>query len=174
MSEMVIVDSRPGIEGRPCFEVIPANEVLTGEFFEDVRNDFAELLRKDELPFLNLLGLPHEVEGLIRLHGLRSIMRHLDGPNADEIGGEVPNVALLVITGPFLTLDPATLQRSLTEMFSGQLAGEMLEQCVKIISELAERERSAGPGDGAPGELVSLISGDSSYYATLWQKSEAR
>lgn len=171
LEELVVVDGRSGLPGRPIFEVMRVDDVFDSRFFDDVQSDFGDLLRRDERPFLKMLGLPHELEGLIRMHGLRAILSRLDGGPASIPEGEMPNVAVLILTGPFLTLDAEGLRKSLTEMFGSQLHGQHLDDCVDVVSGLAEEERHATNG-GRPSELTSLIRGDDTHYATLWQSEQ--
>lgn len=171
LEELVVVDGRSGLPGRPIFEVMQVDDVFGDRFFDGVQSDFGDLLRRDERPFLKMLALPQELEGLIRMHGLRAILSRLNGEPVSMRDGEMPNVAVLILTGPFLTLDAEGLRKSLTEMFGSQLQGQHLVDCVDIVSGLAEEERQATSG-GRPSELTSLIRGDDTHYATLWQSGE--
>ncbi|NQW15858.1 MAG: hypothetical protein HQ478_00060 [Chloroflexi bacterium] len=171
LNEIVVVDGRTDIPDRPLFEVMQMREVFTDTFYEDVQNDFKSLLHRDERPFFKILSLPHELEGLIKLHGLRAVLSKLDPSTPLSSPADMPNVALLILTGPFLTLDEAGLRESLHEMFSSQLEGSRLDECVDAVTALAAEEREA-TNNGKGGELTSLITGESAHYATIWQNSE--
>jgi len=171
LNEIVVVDGRKDIPNRPLFEVLRMDEVFTDTFYDDVQNDFRELLHRDERPFFKILSLPQELEGLIKLHGLRAVLTKLDPDISLSDPGDMPNVALLILTGPFLTLDDAGLRESLYEMFGGQLDGSQLDECVDTVSKLAAREREE-TNSGSGGELTSLITGENKHYATIWQSSE--
>ena len=172
LEELVVVDGRTELPGRPIFEVMQVDDVFDERFFDGVQGDFGDLLRRDERPFLKMLALPQELEGLIRMHGLRAILSRLSGEPISIEEGKMPNVAVLILTGPFLTLDAEGLRESLTEMFGSQLRGQHLDDCVDIVSGLAEEERQATNG-GRPTELTSLIRGDDTHYATLWQSGQS-
>jgi hypothetical protein len=171
LNEIVVVDGRSDIADRPLFEVMRMDEVFTDAFYDDVQNDFRELLRRDERPFFKILSLPQELEGLIKLHGLRAVLTKLDPDSSLASPADLPNVALLILTGPFLTLDETGLRESLYGMFSTQLDGSRLDECVDTVSVLAAREREA-TNTGKDGELTSLITGENKHYATIWQSSE--
>lgn len=171
LNEIVVVDGRRDIVDRPLFEVMRVDEVFTETFYDDVQNDFRELLRRDDRPFFKILSLPQELEGLIKLHGLRAVLKKLDPDTSLSSTAELPNVVLLILTGPFLTLDEAGLRESLYEMFSTQLDGNRLDECVETVSALAAREREE-TNTGSGGELTSLITGENKHYATIWQSSE--
>ena len=171
LNEIVVVDGRRDIADRPLFEVMRMDEVFTETFYDDVQNDFRELLRRDDRPFFKILSLPQELEGLIKLHGLRAVLKKLDPDTSLSSPAELPNVVLLILTGPFLTLDEAGLRESLYEMFSTQLDGNRLDECVETVSALAAREREE-TNTGSGGELTSLITGENKHYATIWQSSE--
>ena len=171
LSELIVVDARRDLPGRPRFETLRVGDIFDEEFFGGLEKEFSSLLRRDEPPFLKLLALPQELERKIRLHGLRSLLTTLDADiGLDEVEN-TPNVAVLFLTGPFLTLDEDGLRRALGELFDGQLEGERLEECVSAIVTLAASERKASDGSSG-GELTRLIRGDSSHYATLWQSEE--
>ena len=170
LGEFVAIDARPGLAGRPRFEVLRVEDVFDEGFFSRLEAEFGKLLRRQEKPFLRLLSLPQEVEGLIRLHGFRAILRRLN-VDVDEETDAAPSVAVLFLTGPFLTLEPEGLRHALKELFDGQLQGDGLESCIDTISKMADREREEGDG-ASPSELSRLIQGDSNHYATLWQSGE--
>ncbi len=172
LEELVVVDGRSGLPGRPIFEVMQVDDVFGERFFDGVQSDFGDLRRRDERPFLKMLALPQELEGLIRLHGLQAILTRLNGEAVSIEEGEMPNVAVLILTGPFLTLGAQGLRDSLTEMFGSQLQGQHLDDCVDIVAGMAEEERQATNG-GRPNELTSLINGDDTHYATLWQQERS-
>jgi len=171
LNEIVVVDGRRDIVDRPLFEVMRMDEVFTETFYDDVQNDFRELLRRDDRPFFKILSLPQELEGLIKLHGLRAVLKRLDPDTSLSSLAELPNVVLLILTGPFLTLDEGGLRESLYETFSTQLDGTRLDECVETVSALAAREREE-TNTGSGGELTSLITGENKHYATIWQNSE--
>ncbi len=171
LSELIVVDARSDLPGRPRFDTLRVGDIFDEEFFGGLEKEFSSLLRRDEPPFLKLLALPQELERKIRLHGLRALLTTLDADlRLDEVES-APNVAVLFLTGPFLTLDEDGLRRALNDLFDGQLQGEGLKECVSAVVTLAASEREASDGSST-GELTRLIRGDSSHYATLWQNEE--
>jgi hypothetical protein len=171
LDEIVVVDGRTSVAGRPLFEVMRMQDVFTGQFYEDIQADFKELLHRDERPFFKILSLPQELDGLIKLHGLKAVLARLDPSMTISSPADMPNVALLILTGPFLTLDEESLRESLREMFSSQLDGAMLDECIDTVCKLAADERQESNGSGG-GELTSLITGENAHYATIWQAGE--
>lgn len=171
LSELVVVDARSDLPGRPRFEVLNVNDVFDDRFFGALEGEFASLLRREEMPFLKLLALPQEVEGFIRVHGLQAILAHLNLDIQDDGAKRNPGMAVLFLTGPFLALDEEGLRRALGKLFEEQLEGERLDACIDAIAGLAARERQAG-GRSSPNEMSRMIMGDSSHYATLWQSGE--
>lgn len=171
LSELIVVDARHGLPGRPRFDTLRVGDIFDDDFFGGLEKEFSSLLRRDDPPFLKLLALPQELERKIRLHGLRSLLTALDADLGLDDADSLPTVAVLFLTGPFLTLDEDGLRRALNELFDDQLEGEGLAECVSAVVTLAASEREASDGS-SPGELTRLIRGDSSHYATLWQSEE--
>lgn len=169
LSELVVVDARTGLPGRPRFEILPVQEVFNEEFFSDLEKEFSSLLRKDEAPFLKIMSLPQELEKKIRMNGLRSLLTRIDSDIQSDQTEDMPSVAVLFLTGPFLTLDEDGLRHALGDLFNDQLGGDELEKCIETVIKLAANEREANNGSSS-GELTRLIRGDSNHYATLWQR----
>lgn len=171
IAEFVVVDARAGLPGRPKVVVLRAEEVLNTDFYQRVEADFSQLLRRAEQPFLRLMGLPQEVEGLVRMHGLRAILEKL-GDSAGGKGEELNStVAVFFCTGPFLALEGDRMRKAIKNMFGSQLSGESLDACADTIIRLADQERAAfGQAPGA--DLSGMIRGDTDRYATLWQSGE--
>lgn len=170
LQEFVVVDARPGLPGRPRFDVLRVEQVFDESFFTGLEGEFSGLLRREEMPFLKLLSLPQDVEGLVRVLAVRAILGRLNLDVGEHEENQAPSIAVLFMTGPFLTLGRDGLHQALEEMFEGQLEGESLRRCIDLVTRLANQEREAGEGTGT--ELTRLIQGDSSHYATLWQDGE--
>lgn len=172
LGEFVVVDARAGLPGRPKVIVLRAVEVLNSDFYQRVETDFSQLLHRTEQPFLRLMGLPQEVEGLVRMHGLRAILERL----GDAVGGKAEElnstVAVFFCAGPFLALEGDRMRKAIRNMFGTQLSGESLDACADAIIRLADQERAAQ--DQTPSaDLSGLIRGDHDRYATLWQNSDS-
>lgn len=172
LSEFVVVDARARLPGRPKVIVLRAADVLNSDFYQRVEADFSQLLHRPEQPFLHLMGLPQEVEGLVRMHGLRAILERL----GDAVGGKAEElnstVAVFFCAGPFLTLEGDRMRKAIRNMFGTQLSGEPLEACVEALVRLADQERAVQ--DQTPSaDLSGLIRGDNDRYATLWQNSDS-
>lgn len=169
VDEFIVVDARTRESKPPKISVLKVQDVLGEDFHRRVEADFSRLLRRDERPFLRLMGLPQEVEGLIRMHGLRSILEYI-GDNPDGGGTELNStVAVFFCTGPFLALDNERMRRAIRKMFSELLPQQEVEECADQVIRLAECERASQ--DATPGsDVQSMIRGDSDRYGTLWQK----
>ena len=173
LSEFIVVDARAGLPGRPKVIVLRAQDVLDTDFYSRVEADFSQLLHRTEQPFLRLMGLPQEVEGLIRMHGLRAILEQLGDPAGSKAEELNSTVAVFFCAGPFLALEGDHMRKAIRNMFGTQLSGESLDACVDALVRLADQERAAL--DQAPGaDLSELIRGDNERYATLWQNSDSR
>lgn len=168
VDEFIVVDARFRDSKRPRISVLKATDVLGDEFRRRVESDFSRLLRGGDRPFLRLMGLPQEVEGLIRMHGLRSILEYLgDQPGVSDQGSN-STVAVFFCTGPFLALDNQHMRRAIQKMFAELLPPDDVDECAEHVIRLAECERAAQ--DTTPGsDVQGMIRGDSDRYGTLWQ-----
>jgi hypothetical protein len=177
LTELVVVDARTGLPGRPRVVVLKADDVLSPDFYQRVEADFSQLLRRTEQPFLRMMGLPQEVEGLVRMHGLRAILENLGEKLGDCADGNPVDtdlnatVAVFLCGGPFLALDGDRMRKAIESMFGARLSGKPLEACVDALTRLASQERAA-LGVSPATDLSDLIRGDNERYATLWQNQE--
>jgi hypothetical protein len=179
LTELVVVDARTGLPGRPRVVVLKADDVLSPDFYKRVEADFSQLLRRTEQPFLRMMGLPQEVEGLVRMHGLRAILEKLGEELSDGAGDSSDDtdlnstVSVFLCGGPFLALEGDRMRRTIETMFGARLSGKPLEACVDALTRLASQERAAIDLSPAA-DLSDLIRGDTERYATLWQNQEQR
>jgi hypothetical protein len=171
LPEFVVVDARAGLPLRPRVTVLRAEDVLDADFYKQVEADFSQLLRRTEQPFLKLMGLPQEVEGLVRMHGLRAILERLGDPAGSKAADLTSTVAVFFCAGPFLALEGDRMREAVKNMFGTQLSGEALAACANAIVRLADQERLA-LGQAPSADLSDLIRGDNDRYATLWQNNE--
>ena len=171
LREFVVVDARADLPGRPRISTFDIDDVLGRTFYDAVEDGFASLLRQSENPFLGLMNISQEVEGLVRTHLLRAILSKVNDDLAGEPGETLGSVAVLFFAGPLLGLGERELSRSAREMFGHTLPEELAEACIEQMCDLAKREREAEASLSRT-DLPSLIRGESDRYVTLWDSQE--
>ena len=109
LREFVVVDARAGLPDRPRVCTLAVDEVLADNFYTEVEREFASLLKRGESPFLTLMSISQEVEGMVRARVLRSILSRVNSDVDREAGDGSAGVAVVFFTGPLLAMDRAQL-----------------------------------------------------------------
>ena len=171
LREFVVVDARPGLPGRPRLSTVRTDAVLDRDFYAGVEAEFGALLHQSTNPFLALMSISQEVEGLVRTHVLRAILSEVNsdlGQGASEMQG---SVAVLFFTGPLLTMSGSEVARAARELFDEVLPPHLIEACVEQMCRLAGQEREAEAASSRT-DLPGLIRGEGDRYVTLWESRE--
>ncbi|NQU97620.1 MAG: hypothetical protein HQ548_08250 [Chloroflexi bacterium] len=171
LREFVVVDARGDLPERPRISTFEIDEVLERGFYDGVESDFASLLRRSQNPFLSLMSIPQEVEGVVRTHVLRAILSKVNSDLPGEPAESSGSVAVLFFTGPLLGMGEDELSRAAKELFGDALPAELVETCIEQMCLLARREREAETALSRT-DLPSLIKGESDRYVTLWESQE--
>ena len=167
LREFVAVDNRESLPDGPRVRVLTLDDVLGDDYASRMEAEFSGLMRRENLSFLELMGMPQEVEAAIRTQALRIILEHL-GEVAGTDGGAMENVGVLVFTGTLLQIQPDQLQRAIDGIFGELLPQDRLEELVSKLSEFVSAEREA-VSRANKGEIKKLIKGDGGPYLTLWE-----
>ena len=171
LRELVVVDARPDLPARPRVSRLEIDEILDHGFYDGVERDFASLLRQSNNPFLSLMSVSQEVEGMVRTHVLRAVLSEVNSDLEDETDEASGNVAVLFFTGPLLEMRERELSRAARQLFGETLPAQLIETCVEQMCLLARREREAEAALSRT-DLPSLIKGEGSRYVTLWENQE--
>ena len=168
LREFVVVDARADLPERPRISTFGMEEVLGGDFYAEVEGDFASLLRHKDNPFLSLMSISQEVEGMVRTHVLRAILSKVNSDLEGEAADASGSVAVLFFTGPLLGMGERELSRAAKELFGDTLPAPLVEACIEQMCLLARREREAETALSKT-DLPSLIRGEGKRYVTLWE-----
>jgi len=171
LREFVVVDARADLPRRPRVSTHRIDEILDGDFYCEVEEGFASLLRRSNNPFLGLMNVSQEVEGMVRTHLLRAILSRVNGDLDDETEDASGGVAVLFFAGPLLGMGEPELARAATDLFEDSLPRGLLESCTEQLCLLARREREAEKTLSNT-DLPSLIKGESDRYVTLWESEK--
>ncbi|MDA1280288.1 MAG: hypothetical protein O3B95_09675, partial [Chloroflexi bacterium] len=77
LREFIVIDSREDRPDGPAVLNLSISNILGEEFYTGVEQDFSKLLRRHELGFMELMGIPQQVEAIVRTNSLRRIIAEL-------------------------------------------------------------------------------------------------
>jgi hypothetical protein len=169
LREFIAVDSRPNLPDRPKVCVLNFSDVHGDSFYSRIEQDFSKLLRRPDQTVLNLMGLPQEVEGLVRSHSLRRVMEALNKDLASPPDNENGSVGVLFFAGGLLYIADEQLREVVKDVFGQALTPGQVRQLHSQIEELLKKEREA-VSQSSRNELAKLIRGDDGPYVTLWNR----
>jgi hypothetical protein len=117
------------------------------------------------------MGIPQEVEGLIRTSSLKAIMERLNSDLTEEQPEPTGSISVLFFTGALLGMDSQQLGRAGQELFGDQLNDEMMGEVIEKLSALVREER-ASEVSSSRADLRGLITGESRAFVTLWEQEQ--
>jgi hypothetical protein len=170
LREFIAVDTRASRAGGPAVLSLSISNILGEEFYANVEQDFSKLIRRHDLGFLELMGIPQQVEAVVRKNSLKRIIAEL-GINVSE-GSSDPggSVGVLFFSGTLLNFENSQLVEATRELFSSKLSPQLLDQLNDQLLDLMTKERESIK-DSTEHDLAGLISGKSGPYVTLWESS---
>jgi len=171
LKDFVVIDARGDLPGRPAILSLQVGDILEEKFFAGIEGEFSALLRKSDKPFLRLIGIPQEVENLIRTNSLKAILERLNKDLPDQPTDSLASIALLFFTGPILSMDQNQLHLAGKELFGEQLSDELMQEAIDVLSSLASDERAA-EASSSMANIGDLITGESGAFATIWEKGQ--
>ena len=166
LKEFAVIDLRYSNNQDLPIKIFNSNEILDEQFFSLIENEFKKMLKNDEFPFLNLIGLPQNIENLIRTHTLSSILDILK--TSDNILNDMTNIAVLFFSGRILDISEDELEKLLENLFPNQLNPNHLNLSIGKISNLIRLERKT-QSNLIKNDLYGIITGKNKSYATLWE-----
>ena len=167
LKEFAVIDFTESNNGDPI-KIFNSNKILDEKFFTLIENEFKKMLKDDDFPFLNLIGLPHNIENLIRTQTLASILEILKSSN-NEIN-DMNNIAILFFSGKILEISKDELEKILNNLFHEEIELNKIKDSVDKILELMASEKSAQKSL-IKNDLYGIITGNNESYATLWERS---
>jgi hypothetical protein len=170
LREFIAIDARKDRIGGPAVLSLSISNILGEEFYSNVEQDFSKLIRRHDIGFLELMGVPQQVEAIVRANSLKRIIAEL-GINTNENSGDpAGTVGVLFFSGSLLAFESAQLKEATSELFGKKLSPDSLEQLNEQLSDLMEKERNS-IADTSQQDLAGLISGKGGPYVTIWESS---
>ena len=172
LKEFVAIDTREDRPGGPVVLRLSISNILGEDFYSQVERDFSKVIRRHDIGFLELMGVPQQVEAVIRANSIKRIIAEL-GINIPDTGPDQKSaldgtVGVLFFAGSLLSLESPLLREAMQELFSDKLAPHAREQLIDQLLELMEQERKS-IADTSRQDIAGLISGKGGPYVTIWE-----
>ena len=170
LREFIAIDARQDRPGGPAVLNISISNILVEDFYSKMEQDFSKLIRRHDVGFLELMGIPQQVEAVVRANSLKRIISELGintDPASNDLGG---SVGVLFFSCSLLAFEKPQLHEATRELFGGRLTQLTIEQLNDQLFSLMKKERESIK-DTTQQDLAGLISGKSGPYVTLWESS---
>jgi hypothetical protein len=168
LREFIAIDARKDRPGGPAVLNLSISNILSEDFYTKVEQDFSKMIRRHDVGFLELMGIPQQVEAVIRANSLQRIIAELGiniDASSDEKGG---SVGVLFFSGSLLSFEKHQLYEATKNLFGSRLTEYSLRQLNDQVFTLMGKERKSIK-DTTQQDLAGLISGKSGLYVTLWE-----
>ena len=170
LREFIAVDARETRPNGPAVLTLSISNILGEDFYSTVERDFSKLIRRKDIGFLELMGIPQQVEAVVRSSSLQRIIAELGINVTADSNDANGTVGVLFFAGSLLEFENSQLSEATVKLFGEKLPTEMLDQLNEQLSELIGKERSALQM-ATRQDLSGLISGSSAAYVTIWENS---
>lgn len=170
LREFIAIDARENRAGGPAVLNLSISNVLGEEFYSSIEKDFSKLIRRHDVGFLELMGLPQQVEAIVRANSMKRIIAELGINVSDDSNYPGGSVGVLFFAGTLLSFELGQLREATRELFGKKLPSEQIDQLNEQLFTLMQKERSSIQ-ETSKQDLSGLISGKSGPYATLWERS---
>ena len=167
LKEFAVIDLRESNNEDLPIKIFNSNEILDDHFFSLMEGEFRKLLKNDEFPFLNLIGLPQNIENLIRTHTLSSILDILKTSN--NTFNDISTIAVLFFSGRILDISNEELEKLFENLFQDRLTSTQINKSIEKISKLISSERDTQK-KLIKNDLYGIITGKNESFATLWER----
>jgi hypothetical protein len=168
LKEFIAIDAREDRPGGPAVLRLSISNILGEEFYSRVERDFSKIIRRHDFGFLELMGVPQQVEAVIRANSLKRIIAELgiDIPQSED--GPGGTVGVLFFAGSLLALEGPLLAEAMQELFGTRLSPSARADLTDQLIDLMEQERKLVSETNRQ-DIGKLISGKGGPYVTLWE-----
>lgn len=171
LREFVTVDTRSNLPDGPSVHVLSFDDVFTDDFRAGVEAGFAALLRKEGAGLIEMVGLPQEVETLVRAESMKRIIKNLNhaaGISSSEVQG---GIGVLFFAKGLLSIASDQLEAAMKDLFDSLLTGPQMDRLLIELERLISAEQAAEESIRKR-EMAQLIKGDSGSFVTLWESNK--
>ena len=170
LREFIAVDARDTRPSGPTVLTLSISNILGEDFYSTIERDFSKMIRRKDIGFLELMGIPQQVEAVVRSNSLQRIIAELGIDITADSNDANGTVGVLFFAGSLLELENTQLGEATGELFGKKLPEQMLDQLNEQLAALMTKERLALQ-TATRQDLSGLISGTSGAYVTLWENS---
>ncbi len=170
LGEFIAIDTRKDLTDGPTVHVMSFEDVFTEEFRLSVEAGFSSILRKEGIGLIEMIGLPQEVEALVRAESMKRIVKSLNhgaGVSSARVDG---GIGVLFFARGLLSIDQDQLEAAMQELFGHLLSDTQLTRLENELRRLISEEQ-AQEDSVRQREMTQLITGEPGSFVTLWQNS---
>ena len=151
----------------PRVTILSTEELFGDQFLNEIEHGFSHILREHiDYPVSHLLDLPMKVEELVRETGILSILDKL-GDGGTE--GEFPTVAVFIISGAALAMDPHQIEQAVRFLLGEEFDPAIVSECCHLLERLVGEEHEVVKGIDRQ-DLREALEDQSPNFFTLWER----
>ncbi|MDA0677393.1 MAG: hypothetical protein O2788_05245 [Chloroflexi bacterium] len=172
LKEFVVVDARSALPDGAALHVFSFDDVFTIEFRANLVAGFSGLIHTDTAGLMEMIGLPQEVEALVRTESMKRVigmLNHAAGIDSQNVEG---GVGVLFFARGLLSIAPEQLKVAMNDLFSKSLTEPQMKRLNNELARLISEERSA-ENKIRRREMAQLIQGSAGSFLTLWQNENS-
>jgi hypothetical protein len=173
LGEFIAVDARKTLPDGPAVHVLSLENIFTDEFRSSVESGFAALLSKEGAGLMDMIGLPQEVESLVRVESMKRVIKNLNDaagvPEAAMDGG----ISVLFFARALLSVGQEQLEAAMQDLFGDLLTDSQMIRLHRELDRLISGERET-EGRVRHREMAQLITGEAGQFLTLWQSDAGK
>lgn len=168
LRDFLVVDQRHALPGRPRVQLVSADNVYDEQFYHEIEEQFSDMLRQREQPFLTLLSLPQATESVVRQESLAAILRAITEDGQPNV--ETARISVLFVGQEMLSSSEAALEQAVRDVLGSEADSDTIGEAFEQLKALVDRERRATERTREDW-LREAITGDSEDFLTIWQQS---
>lgn len=168
LDEFILLDYRDS--EHPALRVVPASELLTPQYFQEIEKEFSRILYSGEAPFVNLMTLPQRLEHFLKAQGLHRLTSMLPpGSGPPGSGKESPRVSVFLCSGAIINMGEEELSAFIDSFFEDGPPQQFVRDYTATFMRLLEAERISIRSRELD-ELRRAVKGHSNQFFTIWQE----
>ena len=171
LSEFIAVDCRTETSSGPAVHVLSFQEIFTDSFKSTIESNFSSLVRKDDLGLLDMIGLPQEVESMVRAESMKQIVKSLNHTSGIDSIDIENGIGVLFFTRALLTIHTDQLESAMDDLFQSILTDSQMSRLNTEMQRLLAEEREAEEKIRQR-DMARLIKGEPGSFVTLWESNK--
>lgn len=173
LKEFLVVDTRKQLPDGPAVRLLSFKDVFNEEFMKSVEKGFSDLLRRKDVGLMEMIGMPQEVETLVRAESLKRVLHLMDAAAGISSARPVEGIGVLFFTRGLLSIKPDQLEVAMRELFGSALPPGQIGTLKSELARLIEAEKKAEEG-AMQSEVSRLITGKGGPFLTLWENQRGK